>query len=51
MARRNLTFDKRPQGETMKKSLLALMAIALLVVPVASARPDAKPAEPVNLQM
>lgn len=51
MARRNLTLDKRPQGETMKKSLLALMAIALLVVPVAAARPDAKPAQPVNLQI
>ena len=35
----------------MKKSLLALMAIALLVVPVASARSDAKPAEPVSLQI
>jgi 2',3'-cyclic-nucleotide 2'-phosphodiesterase (5'-nucleotidase family) len=30
---------------------LALVGLALLVVPVASARPDAKPAQPVNLQI
>lgn len=30
---------------------LALLALALLVVPAAAARPDAKPAQPVNLQI